>query len=374
MKSGPINLRETFELFRFYRPDVGLKRLLQDTEIASMNVRQIYHAVHDRPPDARAIATAQNGHNAMETFMAALCSLEFQENIITHFLKAFPEKRRLFFVHIPKTAGVSTATRLISRFPSLNTNLLDRTLTPTREELFLAIKHVILEMAGSDTIFISGHTSLGMYQKWAGNGIRFQDRVFTVVREPMARIVSQINYVLTRIFSEAETPQPDTIGWRRTFDVLDLHSHRDRSAVLRLAWEILRNPGVTTPDVLCKFIGEGDYESAVTKTVAHGLEVVDMDRLDLWSEQQWGASEADKLNVSWKFVSLADFPPGELEYARSIVANDLRYYERVLDAMDRLQRPSIRGDEILLACDGAPTPRAYGQLYLDHEMVQSCAS
>src|SRR5271165_3381683 len=214
MPASPTNLRETFELFKFYRPDVGIRRMLQDTGVSDMSPRQIYQSVHNRPPDSQDAALPSANYNATAAFIAALSSVEFQQNLAAHFLRAFPEKRRLFFVHVPKTAGVDVATRLISRFPSINTNLLDRTLTTKPEELFLAIKHIVLELGCSDTVFISGHTTLSAYQMWIGNGIRFQDQVFTVVREPMDRQLSQVNYVQTRIYSEAAQLQPDTAGWR----------------------------------------------------------------------------------------------------------------------------------------------------------------
>ncbi len=109
MPSSPSDLRETFELFRFYRPDVGIKRLLQDTGIEDMSPRQIYQSVHGRPPDAFDAAVLVANYDAMASFIGALSSLEFQENLAAHLLQAFPEKRRLFFVHIPKTAGVDVA-------------------------------------------------------------------------------------------------------------------------------------------------------------------------------------------------------------------------------------------------------------------------
>ena len=181
-----------------------------------MSPRQIYQSVHARAPDSLEAALPSANYNATASFIAALSSVEFQHNLAAHFLRAFPEKRRLFFVHIPKTAGVDVATRLISQFPSINTNLLNRILTPKSDELFLAIKHIVLELECSDTVFISGHTHLATYQSWAGNGIRLQDHVFTVVREPMDRIISQVNYVLTRIFSDRIPIQPDTAGGARS--------------------------------------------------------------------------------------------------------------------------------------------------------------
>jgi hypothetical protein len=347
MPACPTNLRETFELFRFYRPDVGIKRLIQDTGIAGMTPRQIYQAVHARSPDTLEAAVQSSNYDATASFIAALSSVEFQQNLAAHFLRAFPEKRRLFFVHIPKTAGVDVATRLISRFPSINTNLLNRALTPRTADILLAVKHIVLEMECSDTVFISGHTHLTTYQNWTGNGIRLEDDVFTVVREPMSRILSQVNYVIGRIFAEQTPQQPDTLGWRKEFNVTDLSTRESPEKIFELGRRILRNRGVVVPDIMCEFIGGSNYESALTKTVAHNVEVIDLKQLDAWTEERWGVHDKTRLNTSEKLLSIKDFPAEDIAYARGIVHEDMKYYERVLAATDRYGGTSIRGAQII---------------------------
>lgn len=346
MQSGPTDVRATLELFRFYRPEVGLRRLLENAGVVSMLPRQIYQAVHNRPPDSYEALLRHNGISDIGTFIAALSSIEFQENLVSHLLRSFPEKHRLFFVHIPKTAGVDLATHLISRYPSVSTTLLNRTLTPDPERLFLAIKHVVLEMSCSDTIFISGHTHLGAYQRWCENGIRFQDRVFTVVREPLEQILSQLNYTLTRIFSD-ETPVPsDTAGWRHEFHVENLGLRHSRDQVLYLARQILRHQGVVVSNVICSYLGGGHYKQALLQTAAHDLEVIELKQLDAWMKQQWNTASSAKLNSSEKFVTLQDFSRDDLDYARSIVQEDTQYYRDVLAAYERHGGTSIRGSQI----------------------------
>ncbi len=335
-----------FELFRYYRPDVGIRRLLEDHGVADMTPRQIYHAVHGRPPDTLDVALPPKSFDATTTFIAALSSLEFQTNLASNLLRAFPEKHRLFFVHIPKTAGVDLATRFICRYPSINTNLLDRNLTPSRDQLLLAIKHIVLETNCSDTVFISGHTHLSLYQSWASNGIRSQDTVFTVIREPLDRIISQVNYVLTRIFSNQTPAQPDTVGWRKLFGVDDLEIKDSPEALLNLARRILRDKGVVVPNIACAYIGDGGYDAALTKTVAHDLEVIELKRLDAWTEARLGVTRSTRMNTSEKFVSLKQFPTDDLEYAKSIVTEDERYYQAVIAACQRYGTNSVKGAQV----------------------------
>jgi hypothetical protein len=336
-----------FDLFRFYRPEVRIEHLFKDAGVALLSPRQVYHAVHNRPPDSLGTALPPTNYDAVGVFLAALSSLEFQENLAAHLLRSFPEKRRLFFVHIPKTAGVDLANHLICRYPSISTTLLDRTLTPATEQLFLAIKHIVLELACSDTIFVSGHTPLGTYQSWGGNGIRYQDHVFTVIREPLEQIVSQINYTLTRIFSDETPIPPDTAGWRHEFAVSNPVPRPSRDAMVQLARRILRHKGVVVPNVICAFLGGGSCAEAIVQTVAHDLEVIDLKRLDSWCEQTWNITERTRLNSSEKFVSLHDLSTDDLDYARGIVQEDMRYYQGVMAAYERHGGTSVRGSQVV---------------------------
>jgi hypothetical protein len=345
--SAPVDIRQTFELFRFYRPEIGLEPMLQDAGIGHLLPRQIYHAVHNRAPDDLKAALPNQRNSAIDIFISSLSSEEFQANLAPRLLHAFPEKRRLFFVHIPKTGGVDLATHLISRFPSINTKLHDPGWTGSPEAVFLAVKHIVLEMSHSDTIFISGHTPLGEYQGWNGNGIRYQDHVFTVVREPLHQIISQINYVLTRIFAEEDPIAPDTTGWRSEFAVHDLGMRDSAAETRQLAQRILRHTGVVVPNIIASYLGGGRYEDAVAQTVAHDLEVVELKHLDTWCEERWGITQRTRRNASAEFISLSDFSYDDLEYARGIVQQDQRYYADVTAALERYGTTSIKGAEII---------------------------
>lgn len=347
MQSGPVDLRSTFEMFKFYRPEIGIHQLLVNAGVSRMSPRQIYQAVHNRSPDSLVSGSTSANFVASDTFLAAISSTEFQEHLAAHLLSAFPEKRRLFFVHIPKTAGVDLATHIASRCPSLSTNLLDRNITRSPEQIFLAIKHLVLEMQLSDTIFISGHTHLNTYQKLTGNGIRFHDRVFTVVRNPMQQLLSQLNYTLTRIFADEDPVQPDTQGWRAEFGAEDVSKHGSHEAIVKLARAVLRHKGVVVPNIICSFLGGGNYEASIVGTLANDLEVIELASLDDWTAEHWQVTERTRLNSSKKFLSLEDLSADDMNYARSIVDHDLKYHSKVTEALNKYGGTSIRGEQIL---------------------------
>ena len=52
-------------------------------------------------------------------------SAAFQQEVLTLLLNAFPEKRRLLFVHIPKCAGSDLSHHLMTRYPSIDQRLME---------------------------------------------------------------------------------------------------------------------------------------------------------------------------------------------------------------------------------------------------------
>lgn len=346
-RSWPVDARGVFDLFRFYRPEVGIHRHAHEMGVGSMDARQIYQAVHGRPPDSMTALGIGSGFNAIEMFVAAISSEEYQRRLGEHLLRAYPEKKRIFFVHIPKTAGTSLGTHLIARYPSINTNLIDPELTRSPEDIYLFLKHIALELATSDTIFISGHTHLGTFQRWDGNGIRFHDDVFTVVREPLAQLISQINYVLTRIFSDEDPVRPDTAGWRREFGVTDVGKSQRPTEVKALASRILHHTGVVVPNIIATFLGGGKFEQSIVQTVAHNLEVVDVEHLGSWLSDKFGITYESRLNQSAKYVNWSDLPASDWDYAQGITQEDQRYYDAVKRAYDRAEGLSVRGARIV---------------------------
>lgn len=101
------------------------------------------------------------------------------------------------------------------------------------------------------------------------------------------------------------------------------------------------------PNVICQFLGGGSYDEAISQTVAHNLEVVDLKRLDEWSEQTWDVENRSRLNTSTKFVSMEDLSALDLEYARGIMEDDAKYHASVMSAYDRHGGTSVRGRQLI---------------------------
>jgi hypothetical protein len=244
---------------------------------------------------------------------------------------------------------------LITRYPSLRTTIADPELTDV-VTFHKNLKNLVLEAGTSEYIYLHGHNHLRTYAEWGA--ARPQDHVFTTVRDPVDLIISQINYVLTRMASD-ETPLPhDTGGWRAEFDVHDVSILESKAEVVRLAQQILRHTGVVPINNTCAFLGNGTSADALERLAIYDVEITDLRRYPQWIRDRWQIHHQTRMNPSRRFVTLADFAPADIEYINSITHEDQLFFRHISDRLDGTGKSSLRGTEALPAGDGAAGSRA----------------
>jgi hypothetical protein len=101
---APRNIRDTFQLLANSDGSADVRQLFVGLSWRSDFVYQIYEALLNRSPGSSAIIRAQSSLDPADLASNALQSAEFQNNIIEIILNAYPEKRRLFHIHVPKSA------------------------------------------------------------------------------------------------------------------------------------------------------------------------------------------------------------------------------------------------------------------------------
>jgi hypothetical protein len=343
MRPAPTCPREFFTLFESYTPDKGLDGLMQEIDPSSVEPRHIYFALHARAPERRQFAIAGADFVPADRFARAFRSDEFRRNIIPRFLEAFPEKRRLLFIHIPKTAGSELSARFMQHFPHLSS----QELAPgwgDDETICRALKDAVTRLRQSDSLFVCGHNTLERYRNW--RAMRFPDQVFALLREPRQAVISQVNYVLMRIFAREQPARPDTLGWRRTFRVENPDPNIGKAALVELAGRILRASGVVRPHVACQFLGGATADEAIDKVISYDIELVDTSRMDQWCLERWGMDRQARSNVSPPYVEMKDLSRSDLEHLDAITQQDGALYAKVQEAMGRLGTNSVKGRDL----------------------------
>ena len=169
--TGSAERERFFQLFADYTPGKGLRSLLRDVDFAGVEPRQIYFTLHGRAPEKREYAIPPPKFSPLKKYIGGFGSEEFRKNVIPRFLEAFPEKQRLLFLHIPKTAGSELSARLMERYPFLNGQIMQ----PGRgseDKICQHIRDAVIGLAGSDHLLVGGHNTFGALSYLARNSRR----------------------------------------------------------------------------------------------------------------------------------------------------------------------------------------------------------
>ncbi len=300
---APEMPREMFKLLALHDPAEGLYNLLLQTDWSGLTPGQIAYAVFGSPiPDAATPIIEQAEVTGPWTPVAArdltnnlLQSSVFQHEILRIFLQAFPEKRRLLFVHVPKCAGSDLSTHLVTRFPSLHEALRAPHWYPN-DKFFTGLSHCVRQLPYSDEIFIRGHIE---FREYLVLGIvRPYDRIFTILRDPIELAMSQINYILMRLQEDAQraTLLPDTTEWLELSGIrLELSDLTD-DALRQVGRTILRDRAIVRPNTLCAWLGGGKLTDVLQRLADYNVEVTNTQAYSRWLHERWGINAGTRRN------------------------------------------------------------------------------
>jgi len=326
---APETPRQTFDLFSLYDRSQGLYNLFLQMDFAGRSARRLaYAALGGLVPAVDKVPSALPPEAARDMFNDMLLSRDFQQNILGLFLEAFPEKRRLLFVHIPKCAGSDLSHHLVGRYPAISEQL--RVLHWTEERsLFEALSDTVRRLHFSDTIFVRGHVNLADYLE---QGLaRPCDRLFTILRDPVDIAISQANYVLTRLKQDvvAGQLQPDVREWLDLLGIKTIPDELSDPLLRRLGERALRSQGIVTPNTMCHWLGGGDATAVLARLAEHEVEVTNTRQYPNWRRERWGINEDTRQNESIKFLTRDNLETEDVAYLCNISVEDAKLYRAV---------------------------------------------
>src|ERR1700751_1192339 len=106
-----MKLEKLFTSFCFYQPSAGVNSVLNNFDFTDLDPHDIFFATIGRRPVSW-VKTAESDCDPSELLRKTLECEEFQQNIVHLILDAYPDKRRLIHIHIPKCAGTHLRARL----------------------------------------------------------------------------------------------------------------------------------------------------------------------------------------------------------------------------------------------------------------------
>lgn len=341
----PGTPRELFEFLGLHTGDEGLPRLLSRLAFGDVSPEQIHYSVFGTYPESVADVLRWGTYYARDHLHELLLSEAFQRQLIPLFLRAFPEKRRLIFVHIPKCAGTDLTFHFRARYPSLDRTVTDPDWT-SKTAMLHRIARVVAHVHASDSIFVHGHINLNEFIDAAL--IRPTDRVFTVIREPFSVAVSQINYVLTRFAEDIAKgkAEPDTTEWCEVMQLGRLPAQLSEGFIKRLTKAALRTEDLVQPNSLGTWLGGQGSQRVLDRLVRHNVEVTDTSRYNAWLQHSWGIAADTRWNESKKFLAVDDLPLEDLAHLQKITTEDRRLYRAIQQVFDATGKLSLRAEDL----------------------------
>ncbi|HEV2097591.1 MAG TPA: hypothetical protein VGR45_01555 [Stellaceae bacterium] len=343
---APTDPASLLRILALYEQDVGLYELLCRIDFRGVRPSDLEHCVFgDRgaspvPPGERREQIARDHLNGL------LCSAELQENVVAFLLRAFPEKRRLVFIHIPKCAGTGLSSHLAARFPLIAAQWQAASWT-TREQLFLNLARFVRETPFSDSIAAAGHLRLSHYAE--ENLLRPDDQVFTVVRDPLEIAVSALNYMFTRMQAGARDGEipPDVKDWMAVLDLRDLPPEVTPDFVAEITRRALHMPEIVSPNSLCYWLGGGSAEQVIERLAQYRVEITTTVKYEDWLAAKWGVTTSTRANASTNYVSSSQLSEDDMVFLRSQSSDDRRLYDLIAAAIEDSGKASIFGGDLL---------------------------
>jgi hypothetical protein len=301
-----------------------------------------HYAVFGAHPDSVAEVLRWGAYYPRDHLHELLLSDAFQTGLIPLFLRAFPEKRRLIFVHFPECTETDLGFHFRACHPSLDRSLTDPEWMP-KSAMLRRIARVVAHVHTADSIFVHGHINLADHI--AADIIRPTDRVFTIIRDPLAAAISQINYVRTWFEEDivAGALRPDTAEWSRAMDMGPTPARMSEIFIDRLTSAALHSERIMMSNWQCIWLGGESTQAVVDRLATNHVEVTEVNRYNAWLHATWGIEAKTRWNASKKFIALQDLTRDDLGYVVGITEEDQRLYgtiERLLTSTGKL---SLRG-------------------------------
>ena len=342
----PRSRPELFQLLASYTPHIGLAEFLRMIDFTGVTPIQVYQVVLGRPPESVAVALPHAEYDAREHFRGALLSKEFRQTIQASFLRAFPEKGRDVFIHIPKCAGTDLILNLGHRSVPLP-KMLAHEGWATSTEFLEIIGGLVRASISGDRLFAYGHMELGEFVALVG--IRPDDRVFTVLRDPIDLMISQANYAVGRLRQDPNGHDPDAAEYLCLLGLTCLPEGMGPGDLKDLTVKALLNPLITQPNRACFYLGRGfqtRYATAMGNLITHNVEITTTQLYDRWLKDRWGIQESARHNRSEPVLPNAEARRLCGVVLADQIQEDQKLYDVVCWALRQSGAASVTGQDI----------------------------
>ena len=330
----PTRARDLMELFAALGSTASMKSLILSADFRETEPRHLTFIALGRWPSAEELRSQPEPYESGPHLRALLLGQEFRDSLFRRICDAYPERPRLFYIHIPRCAGQHFLATTAQMHPLFAFDLA----TWRRgegEDFMAALGTYLARFNTTKTIMAALSSQLPAIGSplppekntdaafpWSLNPppYRAGDRLFAILREPRSLILSLVNAQLDQ--DSQTTPRQDL-------------KHHGRDLLRSL---VQRNP-------ICTALGDGSAAGALALCRRTNIELANLSHYPTWVRYTWDTDAEPPTHCSTATLLLEDLDSSDKALLESIVAEDLIFYQHVSAAFKNLQsvQTSIRG-------------------------------
>jgi hypothetical protein len=211
-------------------------------------------------------------------------------------------------------------------------------------EFLATLQKLANTLKSNRDILVHGHIRL----RWilSLDLLRFGDEAFTIVREPVQLILSQVNYILTRLLNDPALRAVDTRAWAKVIGIDKITEDPSQEFVTELSRKILHDRRIVQPNILCTYLGNGDANSAAEQIAISDIEIASTAHYRQWLAERWGIASSTRRNASRPYLTKDNLNDSDRDQIADLVVEDRKLYDRIARRMAHTATPSIRGTEL----------------------------
>ena len=343
---APCTTREVFHLLAQFDRDAGLDDLLERVDFNGFGPSEIAQVVLGRPLRDRLQAVATQGFDARAAFKQALLSEEFRKQILPSFLQSFPDLARDVFIHVPKCAGTDLTMNLGRRQMPLPA-VMESPGWLSDDEFLSVLGGLARAIMFHKRIFVYGHMEFGTYLDRCG--LRPGDKVFSIIRDPIALMVSQANYAIGRLRQDPQGRDPDTVVTMEHLGLTSLPPNPSDRDLKDLVVQALLHPAVAFSNQACRHLARSrnlSFEAAIDMIIANDVEVTTTERYNRWLKERWGIPHSTRHNRSEQLLTLHEARRFYAAAMFEATGEDQKLYDLITWGLEKTDSAAITGQQL----------------------------
>lgn len=338
----PASARQLFDLFAAMGATASVGALTRGLEQRQADPRLATFAMLGRWPTAEELAAVPDPYVPGQHVRSLLRSQEFRRGLAARMLAAFPEKRRLLFVRLPRCAGQTTLEQLEALHPMPptgvgggNAALMPRIgICAARFDTTTTLSAWAPRMAAFVTPggMAPGEADDNLHWQGAEPAFRPGDLLFAILRPPRDLACSQVNAALADLQAGESPALRQRVG--------TLPPAGNVAAWRALGRDLLGD--IVTRNPVCHALGDGTAAGALAACRCVPISLVSLGRFDEWARVAIGPVAAVKRIASEPILRREDVA----DVAAEFVAEDEALYARFEAAMVGNSLPYVLGSAL----------------------------